>query len=56
LFIVHQKEPDSVRARHSFGRHQNCSVLASDLRPELGRGWRAQRLRLVRPRSAARQI
>ena len=25
-------------ARHSFGRHQNCIVLASGLRPELDRG------------------
>jgi len=40
------------RARHSFGRRQNCSVLASGLGPELGRDWRAQRLRLIRATGA----
>jgi hypothetical protein len=59
--VTHRRQPASVctrscRARHSFGRHQNCSVLASDLRPELGRGWRAQRLRLIRPLSPVPQI
>jgi len=37
-----------VRARHSFGRHQNCTAGASGLRPALDRGSRAQRLRLIR--------
>jgi hypothetical protein len=53
LLIAHQKEPDSVRARHSFGRHQNCTALASGRRPELHRDSRAQRLRLIRPSALA---
>jgi len=56
LFIVHQKEPDSVRARESFVCQQNCTALASGLRPELDRGSRAQRLRLIRERTAVQQI
>ena len=45
-----------VGARHSFGRHQDSAAVAWDLRPELDRSRHAQRLRLIRPRSAAQQI
>ncbi len=46
--VRRQTETQLVGARHSFGRHQNCSVLASGLGPKLCRGRRAQRLRLIR--------
>jgi hypothetical protein len=47
-------ETQLVRARDSFGRHQNCTALASGLRPEHDRGCRAQRLRLIRMHPADR--
>lgn len=54
-FIVRRKEVTTCSGKEESCQ-KNCTALASGLGPELGRGRRAQRLRLIRPRRAVLQI